>query len=357
MVARRHAHRVPRRARQRRTARDLRPVAGRRRRQTHQHVKGTIAGVAWRPDGRALAYLMRDPAPGAKAAPAAPAPSSSPATQTPAPSSSPPRKHRRHHRNHHPRRHRRRKATPKRSPSPTSTISRARPRGPRICGRSTPTARTRTRSRTAPRASPAASTGCTTRRPIAVTEQPDAIFAHFTKAHTVVVDLATGTARPLRATRSTAARYCRRTERAPRSRCRATARSTSTATWSCAASPTARTSRAASRSTATRTGTTGSTTAPILVGAPDGVRTYVWRLPLDGSAAARIDLGEVDFGNDATVARDGTLAFVGRLPEPPRRDLRAAAQRQTASRSATRTPGRTATRWAARSASTGRRTA
>jgi len=55
----------------------------------------------------------------------------------------------------------------------------------------------------------------------------------------------------------------------------------------------------------------------VLIGAADGVRTYVWRLALDRSAPARLDLGEVGFGQDATVARDGTLAFIGRRPDRP----------------------------------------
>ena len=55
----------------------------------------------------------------------------------------------------------------------------------------------------------------------------------------------------------------------------------------------------------------------VLVGASDGVRTYLWRVPLDAGAPTRYDLGEVDFGQDATVAKDGTVAFVGRLTDRP----------------------------------------
>jgi dipeptidyl aminopeptidase/acylaminoacyl peptidase len=40
-------------------------------------------------------------------------------------------------------------------------------------------------------------------------------------------------------------------------------------------------------------------------------------LPLDGGAPARYDLGDVDFGQDATVAKDGTIAFLGRLQDRP----------------------------------------
>ena len=40
-------------------------------------------------------------------------------------------------------------------------------------------------------------------------------------------------------------------------------------------------------------------------------------MSLDGGAPVRYDLGDVDFGQDATVAKDGTIAFVGRLVDRP----------------------------------------
>ncbi len=60
----------------------------------------------------------------------------------------------------------------------------------------------------------------------------------------------------------------------------------------------------------------------LLVATSDGVRHVLWRLaaPGDGSnamTASRVDLGDVDFGFDASVARDGTVAFVGERPDDP----------------------------------------
>jgi len=63
----------------------------------------------------------------------------------------------------------------------------------------------------------------------------------------------------------------------------------------------------------------------VLAGAADGVRNALWRLtpqpgvdyiPADLNPK-RIDLGEVDFGLDASVARDGTIAFVGQRRDDP----------------------------------------
>jgi dipeptidyl aminopeptidase/acylaminoacyl peptidase len=45
-------------------------------------------------------------------------------------------------------------------------------------------------------------------------------------------------------------------------------------------------------------------------GAADGVRDGLWIVP-PGGAPKRIDLGDVDFEPDATIANDGTIAFVG----------------------------------------------
>ncbi len=48
--------------------------------------------------------------------------------------------------------------------------------------------------------------------------------------------------------------------------------------------------------------------------AAEGVRDLLWQLPPTGPAR-KVDLGEVDFAPDASVARDGTLAFVGTRPD------------------------------------------
>jgi dipeptidyl aminopeptidase/acylaminoacyl peptidase len=55
----------------------------------------------------------------------------------------------------------------------------------------------------------------------------------------------------------------------------------------------------------------------LFVGTSDGVRNVLWRMPAGGAPAARVDLGDVDFGMDATVSRDGTMAFVGQRRDRP----------------------------------------
>jgi dipeptidyl aminopeptidase/acylaminoacyl peptidase len=50
--------------------------------------------------------------------------------------------------------------------------------------------------------------------------------------------------------------------------------------------------------------------------ATDGVRDALWIVPPAG-AAKRVDLGDVDFGADASVALDGTIAFVGHTRSRP----------------------------------------
>jgi dipeptidyl aminopeptidase/acylaminoacyl peptidase len=54
----------------------------------------------------------------------------------------------------------------------------------------------------------------------------------------------------------------------------------------------------------------------VYVGTADGVRDVLWRLGVDGSVA-HVDLGDVDFGFDGSVAKDGTLAFVGYTRDSP----------------------------------------
>jgi dipeptidyl aminopeptidase/acylaminoacyl peptidase len=51
-------------------------------------------------------------------------------------------------------------------------------------------------------------------------------------------------------------------------------------------------------------------------GATDGVRSALWLVPPGGSAR-RVDLGDVDFGQDGSIANDGTLAFVGETQSRP----------------------------------------
>ncbi len=54
----------------------------------------------------------------------------------------------------------------------------------------------------------------------------------------------------------------------------------------------------------------------VYVGTADGVRDVLWRLGIDGSVAP-VDLGDVDFGFDGSVAKNGTLAFVGYTQDNP----------------------------------------
>jgi dipeptidyl aminopeptidase/acylaminoacyl peptidase len=58
----------------------------------------------------------------------------------------------------------------------------------------------------------------------------------------------------------------------------------------------------------------------LLIGAPDGTRTSLWIQPLDGPPR-KLDLGDVDPSNDdnidATVGKDGAIAFSGYEPTRP----------------------------------------
>jgi dipeptidyl aminopeptidase/acylaminoacyl peptidase len=261
------------------------------------HARGTIGGFAWRPDGRAFAYTLREPQAGASSAPS-PAPKSAAPTPAPTPSPSP---------------------TPKgyveaftvtdehyltRAPSRPSHLWTIDADG------SNPHQVTHGAASDSGRIGwlPGA-------KAIVLTEQPDAIFAHFTKQRTVVVDVASGGVRPLRA---------------------------GTVDGGAVLSPdgtraAVRTPRHATlylhNDVAVRRVSDGADVSntvaldrnvrwwdwlddrTILVGASEGVRQNLWRVPADGGAATRYDLGEVDFGADATVARDGTIAFAGHLPD------------------------------------------
>ncbi|HEY0382833.1 MAG TPA: S9 family peptidase [Candidatus Elarobacter sp.] len=273
------------------------------------HANGAIQGVAWRPDGRALAYILRDPPPGARK----PSPSPSPyASAAPAMSPSP-------------------AVTAKPSPSPSPTpkgyveaftvtdehyLTRAPSRASHLWVIDADGASPRQVTH-----GPASDGGRidwshdgTT---IAVYEQPDAIFAHFTKSQTVVVNVANGSVRPLRPGTIDGGAVM-----------------SPDGTRLAVAVPRHGSLYLHSDVVVRRLsdgGDVASTVAldrnanwfdwlddrNVLVAAPDGVRTYLWRVALDGSAASRYDLGEVDPGFDGTVARDGTIAFVGRHADRP----------------------------------------
>lgn len=56
--------------------------------------------------------------------------------------------------------------------------------------------------------------------------------------------------------------------------------------------------------------------APAVVSTTDGVRSVLWRMSEKGDVA-KVPLGDVDFGSDATVGRDRSIAFVGLRPDRP----------------------------------------
>ncbi|HEV2738381.1 MAG TPA: S9 family peptidase [Candidatus Elarobacter sp.] len=268
------------------------------------HAAGALQGVAWRPDGRALAYILRDPPPSA----AKPSPSPSPGA-SPAPSPA---------------------ATPKPSPSPSPTpkgyaeaftvtdehyLTRAlaRPAHLWIVDADGTNPRQITRGPASDGTVAWTRDGTT----VAVLRQPDAVFAHFTKAQTVLVDVATGNARPLRAGTvdgggAISPDGTRIAVTAPRHG--SVYLHSDVAVRRLSDGADVGSSVALDRNVRWQDWLDDRT---VLVGAADGVRTYLWRMPLDGGAPARYDLGDVDFGEDATVAKDGTIAFVGRLQDRP----------------------------------------
>ena len=269
------------------------------------HMSGAISGIAWRPDGRALAVLLRDPPPGS----ATPAPAAS-ASPSPSASNTP---------------------TPKPSPSPSP-----KPKGyaeaftvtdedylTRAPSRSTHLW-TIEADGTNPRQithGAASQNGRIDWTPdgatIIVSEQPDAIFAHFTKAQTVAVTVANGSVRPLRAgavdgggpLSPDGTRVALAVPRHGSVYLHSDVVVRRVSDGSDVAN-----SIALDRNVAWNDWLDDRT---MLIGAPDGIRTYLWREALDGSAPVRYDLGDVDFGQDATVAKDGTVAFVGRLQDRP----------------------------------------
>jgi dipeptidyl aminopeptidase/acylaminoacyl peptidase len=267
------------------------------------HTKG-IEGLAWRPDGRAFAYLMRDPPGGTKPSPA---PSPSPAAGA-APA-----------------------ATPKPSPSPSPTpkgyaeaftvtdehyLTRAPSRPAHLWTVDADGANPRQITRGA-----ASQSGRIDWFPdgsaIVVTEQPDAIFAHLTQQHSVVVNVPSGAERPLRASGLDSGAVL-----SPDGTRVALGVSRHGSAYLHHDVVVRRVSDGGDVASAVALDRNAQwydwlDDRTVLIGGADGVRTYAWRLALDGSPPARLDLGEVGFGNDATVARDGTLALVGRHADRP----------------------------------------
>ena len=268
------------------------------------HAAGAIQAVDWRPDGGALAYVLRDPPPGARK----PSPSPSPA---PAASASP-------------------TVTPKPSPSPSPRpkgyaeaftvtdehyLTRAPARASHVWV--VDADGTNPRQITRGVTNDASVEWSRDGKTIAVLQQPDAVFAHFTKSQTVLVDVATGSVRPLRAGTVDGGGLLspdgtRIAVTVPRHG--SVYLQSDVVVRRISDGGDVANSLALDRNALWQDWLDDRT---VLVGGADGIRTWLWRLPLDGGAPARYDLGDVDFGQDATVAKDGTIAFVGRLQERP----------------------------------------
>lgn len=168
--------------------------------------------------------------------------------------------------------------------------------------------------------------------------QPDAVFAHLTQMHTVLVDAASGAERPVRAN-SVDGGFALSRDGAlialevPRHRSIYLQNDVQVYD---------RAGTLAYRGTPLDRNVHWVRFAPdgraLFVATADGVRNVLWRLALPpaGSSApggtatspagadvardavvSRVDLGDVDFAADASVARDGTVAFVGQRTQDP----------------------------------------
>ena len=152
---------------------------------------------------------------------------------------------------------------------------------------------------------------------VVMNAKPDPIFAHLTMARTMIVDVASGEARPVRADaldRGFALSHDgkRIALSAPR---HGSAYLQHDADVRALADGSEVQSTAAIDRNAHWFAFTPDDGA-LLVGTPDGVRDVLWRFPVGGKPQ-HIDLGEVDFGFDATVAQDGSIAFVGLRRDDP----------------------------------------
>lgn len=154
-------------------------------------------------------------------------------------------------------------------------------------------------------------------RAIVATLQPDPIFAHLTKSRTVVIDAATGAMHPVRADGVDAGfalshdgkRVALNVPRHGSLYLQSDADVRDLADGS-----DVKNLAAIDRNTHWTAFTPDD--RALFVGTADGVRNVLWRAPLDG-APSRVDLGDVDFAPDATVAKNGAIAFVGQRPDDP----------------------------------------
>jgi len=147
--------------------------------------------------------------------------------------------------------------------------------------------------------------------------QPDPVFAHLTKARTMIVDVASGNARAVRSDSLDSGfvlshdgkRIALATPRhgSPYLQNDADVRAL-------ADGAEVQTTVAIDRNAHWFAFTPDDNA--LLVATADGVRSVLWRYPFGGKPQ-RVDLGEVDFGPDATVAHDGSVAFVGQRRDDP----------------------------------------
>ncbi len=158
---------------------------------------------------------------------------------------------------------------------------------------------------------------------LVMTLQPDAVFAHLTKSHTVLVDVASGAVRPFvaggidggfalaRDGKLVALQVPRHGSVYLQKDVRVYDRAGALAFDG---APLDRNVHWFDFAPDGRS---------LLVASADGVRNVLWRLSAPAAdhasamTAARIDLGEVDFGADASIARDGSVAFVGQRTDDP----------------------------------------
>jgi dipeptidyl aminopeptidase/acylaminoacyl peptidase len=152
---------------------------------------------------------------------------------------------------------------------------------------------------------------------LVMTLQPDAVFAHLTKARTMVVDVASGAARPVLANGvdgGFALSHDGKRVALDVPRHGSLYLQTDVDVRDLATGADVQSAAAIDRRTHWFDFAPDDKT--LLVGTADGVRNVLWRYPLGGTPR-KVDLGDVDFGPDATVARDGSIAFVGQRRDDP----------------------------------------
>jgi dipeptidyl aminopeptidase/acylaminoacyl peptidase len=152
---------------------------------------------------------------------------------------------------------------------------------------------------------------------LVMTLQPDAVFAHLTKSRTMVVDVASGAARPVLANGvdgGFALSHDGKRVALSVPRHGSLYLQTDVDVRDLASGADVQSAAAIDRKPHWFDFAPDDKT--LLVATADGVRSVLWRYPLGGTPR-KADLGDVDFGADATVARDGSIAFVGLRRDDP----------------------------------------